>query len=219
LAKPVNSTIVQYILLWRAVRTSYFFLALVFFVNACAMEGNNLTQASDIQRLESKPIVDQFSKKKLSSHEGKSKPMKPAPESTEIESTEIESKLFLNESNDQPASPEIEFANFRKRLLGLDAEEVMGLLGVPAFRRYEPPAEIWQYRTLVCVVDVFLYQSEGNFGVEYVETRGRDKTEVDEKACFGSVLNKILPSSRSRKQSNLLEERILIDSRSRLDYG
>ena len=110
------------------------------------------------------------------------------------EDSTIERENFQNNNKDQPAAPKADFTNFRKRLLGLGANEVLVLLGVPFFQRKEPPAEIWQYRSLACVVDVFLYESEGDLGVEYVEARGRDKEKVDENVCFGSVLKKVLPS-------------------------
>ena len=200
MAKPANSRIVQYILLCLGFRTRYFILALVFVVNACAIEGDALTQASDTQRLEGKHNVDQAIPIKPSSQVSKNEFGKAIPKRIDIEK-----EVILYDGNDQTAipeqatTPEIDYANFKKKLLGLDADEVVRRLGAPVFRRYEPPAEIWQYRTSACVVDVFLYESKGNFGVEYVETRGRVRQEVDENTCFNSVLNKFLTNSRSGK--------------------
>jgi hypothetical protein len=85
------------------------------------------------------------------------------------------------------ASREIDLENFKERLAGLEADEVSELLGPPSFERSEPPAKIWQYRAEKCVVDVFLYD-DGDLTVDFVEVRGRDNAEVDEKACFASVL-------------------------------
>ena len=58
-------------------------------------------------------------------------------------------------------------------LTGLGAAEVMALLGEPDFRRREPPAELWQYRSADCVLDVFLYGEGGRYRVVRSETRDR----------------------------------------------
>ena len=89
---------------------------------------------------------------------------------------------------EQVAAREIDLENFKERLAGLEADEVSELLGPPNFERSEPPAKIWQYRAEKCVVDVFLYDDDGDLSVDFVEVRGRDNAEVDEKACFASVL-------------------------------
>ena len=58
-------------------------------------------------------------------------------------------------------------------LRGLKAAEIVSLLGEPAFRRVEPPAELWQYRTRDCVLDLFFYPQAGGYRVSAAETRGR----------------------------------------------
>lgn len=44
-------------------------------------------------------------------------------------------------------------------LEGRSDDAVRGLFGAPTLIRHEPPAEIWQYRSATCVLDVFLYFS------------------------------------------------------------
>ncbi|MGE4563100.1 MAG: hypothetical protein AAEC10_09200, partial [Rhodospirillales bacterium] len=41
---------------------------------------------------------------------------------------------------------------------GLDRQLLITLLGKPGFMRRDGPAEIWQYKTLACTLDVFLYK-------------------------------------------------------------
>lgn len=62
------------------------------------------------------------------------------------------------------------------RLMGLDAAALGALLGRPALRRVEPPAEVWQYRGERCVLDVFLYAPGAGepHVVTYYEIRGGD---------------------------------------------
>ena len=47
------------------------------------------------------------------------------------------------------------------------------MLGEPDLRRPEPPAELWQYRSADCVLDVFLYADDGRYRVVRSETRNR----------------------------------------------
>ena len=62
------------------------------------------------------------------------------------------------------------------RLMGLDGAALGALLGRPALRRVEPPAEVWQYRGERCVLDVFLYAPGAGAPhvVTYYEIRGGD---------------------------------------------
>lgn len=58
-------------------------------------------------------------------------------------------------------------------LAGLSATEVVALFGEPDFRRVEPPAELWQYRSADCVLDLFLYSDAAGVHVVRSETRER----------------------------------------------
>jgi len=78
-----------------------------------------------------------------------------------------------------------------KRLLGLFADDVRKMFGVPDFKRHDPPAEIWQYRKDGCLLDVFLYLEKDHpqtLRVRHVESRGRSVTEVSHKECFLEAL-------------------------------
>ena len=57
-------------------------------------------------------------------------------------------------------------------LVGRGASEVAELLGEPGLKRRDPPAELWQYRSARCVLDLFLYAGQGNaLTVAHAETR------------------------------------------------
>jgi hypothetical protein len=68
-------------------------------------------------------------------------------------------------------------------LTGLSAAEVVGLFGEPDFRRTEPPAELWQYRSADCVLDLFLYKDPSGVRVVHSETRERNLTQPSH--CHG----------------------------------
>jgi hypothetical protein len=68
-------------------------------------------------------------------------------------------------------------------LTGLSAAEVVGLYGEPDFRRTEPPAELWQYRSADCVLDLFLYSDPS--GVRVVHGETRDRNPIQAGHCHG----------------------------------
>ncbi|HEX4113359.1 MAG TPA: hypothetical protein VH020_12560 [Stellaceae bacterium] len=57
--------------------------------------------------------------------------------------------------------------------------EVEALVGEPDFRRVEPPAELWQYRSAHCVVDFYLYGTGDAMHVIDEDARGRDPKRGD----------------------------------------
>ena len=69
----------------------------------------------------------------------------------------------------------------------MDGTEILRLMGMPAFRRSEPPARIWQYRTVLCIVNIFLYETDRRMVAEYVELLGKNNTTFDEDGCFRSI--------------------------------
>ena len=75
-------------------------------------------------------------------------------------------------------------------LAGLYGDQVIGLLGPPGFKRKDDPAQIWQYRTKVCALDLFLYRAEDGspYGVRHFEARSRGKETVSARDCFVGLL-------------------------------
>lgn len=65
-----------------------------------------------------------------------------------------------------PAPP-----NAAAGLIGLSASTTRDLLGQPRVVRQEPPAEVWQYTTDTCVLDVYLYPAHKGPTVQYAEAR------------------------------------------------
>ena len=103
----------------------------------------------------------------------------------------LRDKLKNQQSRDKDIEKrrqKIDVSGMKYRLVGMDGAEIIGLMGFPAFRRLEPPARIWQYRTIVCVVNIFLYETDKNVTAEYVESLGKNNTIVDEDDCFRSIL-------------------------------
>jgi hypothetical protein len=75
-------------------------------------------------------------------------------------------------------------------LSGQNRAQVMALLGAPRFKRQDNPAEIWQYRSPGCFLDIFLYREKGGdaYRVRHFETRGGGKKTVSETDCFAGLI-------------------------------
>ena len=85
-----------------------------------------------------------------------------------------------------PAAPEID--SDPDRLLGLAPAGIARLLGKPGLIRRDGPAEVWQYRAASCILDVFLFGSNGDLKVTYFELRGRGAARRSRRECFAGML-------------------------------
>jgi len=75
-------------------------------------------------------------------------------------------------------------------LLGLDHAAVRRALGDPARIRNEEPAQVWQYVTGDCVVDLYLYSRSGGLKVTYVEARSHTAESAPTSRCLKSLLER-----------------------------
>lgn len=75
-------------------------------------------------------------------------------------------------------------------LIGLGPQQIGEALGVPELQRHEPPAEIWQYRTQICVFDLYLYEEEDGNRAAHYEARSPSNGTIDPAACLGSVVER-----------------------------
>jgi hypothetical protein len=83
-----------------------------------------------------------------------------------------------------------------KELLGLDYSSVRRTLGKPAQIRHELSAQVWQYVTGDCVVDLYLYDQEGGLKVTYVEARSRTAEQTPTTRCLKSLLERPTASAQ-----------------------
>jgi|SRR5215471_11021202 len=73
-------------------------------------------------------------------------------------------------------------------ILGLDSGAVRKLLGEPGLIRHEEPAEVWQYRTASCVLDVVMYDQANGPRVAYTEARTPAAEPTQPDPCLTDVL-------------------------------
>ncbi len=78
--------------------------------------------------------------------------------------------------------------NNPQQLLGLAGTVVALQLGVPSLIRRDGTAEIWQYKTTACILDVFLYASGDEQIVRHVELRNRNAGNEPHQRCFTDLL-------------------------------
>lgn len=76
------------------------------------------------------------------------------------------------------------------RLLDLHESDLAAILGQPNFVRKDMSAEVWQYRTDACVLDLFLYEFDQGRAVTYYEFRARSDGETVHNDCFVTLLRR-----------------------------
>lgn len=74
------------------------------------------------------------------------------------------------------------------RLKGLSPLQIRSVLGKPVFTRRDAPAEIWQYRSRACTLDLFLYDEGGSQTVAHYAVRSQQP--VNESQCLGELVGK-----------------------------
>jgi hypothetical protein len=72
-------------------------------------------------------------------------------------------------------------------VLGLPADDLEKLLGRPEMVRRDDPAEVWQYRSESCVVDLYLYPEQSSYRVAYIEARDHAAVSMTARSCLGSL--------------------------------
>lgn len=76
-------------------------------------------------------------------------------------------------------------------LIGLGSREVESLFGAPRFVRRDGPAQIWQYGTDACTVNLFLYRDGPMLRVRHVELRHRSADLATPGGCEGAVISMV----------------------------
>lgn len=76
-------------------------------------------------------------------------------------------------------------------LIGLASREVESLFGQPRFVRRDGPAQIWQYGTDACTVNLFFYREGPMLRVRHVEFRNRSADLATAGGCEGAVVSMV----------------------------
>jgi hypothetical protein len=75
------------------------------------------------------------------------------------------------------------------QLVGLTPLQMVELIGTPDLRRKEAQAEMWQYVSGPCVLDVFLYEDkEGTARVAHTNLRSQNAAKTPREACLGDMV-------------------------------
>ena len=75
-------------------------------------------------------------------------------------------------------------------LVGQDFESVQALLGDPALKEVQAPANVWAYNGSGCVLSIFFYPHVGGSGYQALtyEVKGAEQTAEVETRCFTELL-------------------------------
>jgi hypothetical protein len=81
-------------------------------------------------------------------------------------------------------------------LIGLATGEVQGLLGHPRFVRRDGPAQLWQYGTKACTLNLFFYPEDAVLKVRHFELRDRNATLAPAGGCDGGLASLVFAPAR-----------------------
>jgi len=94
------------------------------------------------------------------------------------------------ETSEQNAPPPVTIEG----LMGADEARLHRLLGLPQFRRNDPPARLLRYRAEGCLLDLFLYPPKdgakdgAGHRVTHIQARGRDGMDRPAPPCLKTIL-------------------------------
>lgn len=80
-------------------------------------------------------------------------------------------------------------------LVGLASRDVEGMLGRPRFVRRDGPAQIWQYGTDRCTLNVYFYREGAALTVRHAEFRERSADLVSSGGCDGAMVSMVQPKA------------------------
>ena len=88
------------------------------------------------------------------------------------------------------------------RLIGQDKKGLRQLLGVPNFKRHDPPAELWRYRDQSCLLDFYLYppkkgKADAPMKVSFVEARTPQGPSTPVGNCLKTLHGKFIARKTS----------------------
>jgi len=83
--------------------------------------------------------------------------------------------------------PALEKPKNPEDVLGLAADALEKLFGEPELVRRDEPAEVWQYRSSSCVVDLYLYPEQSDYRVAYIEARDHSAASMTPGNCLETL--------------------------------
>ncbi len=111
----------------------------------------------------------------------------PPPGRTGVPQAAIPAAPSLPGDPGRPASKTVDVPP----LIGLASRDVEGLFGQPRFVRRDGPAQIWQYGTEACTVNLFFYREGPMLRVRHVEFRNRSADLAAAGGCEGAVVSMV----------------------------
>lgn len=74
-------------------------------------------------------------------------------------------------------------------LAGKRADDIAALLGDPALKRSDPPAQYWQYRSESCLLDIFFYEGAEGALLSRIDARARtSEHSITAAQCLNAIL-------------------------------
>ncbi len=93
------------------------------------------------------------------------------------------------EQGEKPPPRKFVVENDPRRFIGAKPDFLLEELGQPSSLRKESPAEVWQYRSEQCVLDIFLYEEADGPSVVYLEARDLYAEPAEAAPCLSRLLD------------------------------
>ena len=82
---------------------------------------------------------------------------------------------------------------------GQKTASVVSVIGRPDFVRKDGPAQIWQYRSRACILDLFVYGGKPDQKIAHSELRGSAVGKAPATGCFAKLLEGRLGSKHAAR--------------------
>jgi len=149
----------------------------------CQVPANHLNEQSVAAAPKARQVGNSTAKNTASQPAVASAPVKP-------KSTPLAATPAAANGDSVIAPSALRLTGDPKELIGLDHAAVRRALGDPTRIRNELPAQVWQYVTGDCVVDLYLYQQSGAMKVTYIEARSHTAEAAPTGRCLKSLLER-----------------------------
>ena len=97
--------------------------------------------------------------------------------------------IELERDETAPPPRKIIVENDPRRFIGAKPDFLLEELGRPSSLRKEAPAEVWQYRSEHCVLDIVLYDEADGPAVVYLEARDLYAEPAETAPCLSRLLD------------------------------
>jgi hypothetical protein len=124
---------------------------------------------------------------------------KSADKSADIEPQQVIEPLIEPEVAPESETPEVIvipeppiIVPSQQSLMGTGPDSLTRIFGEPSFVRRDPPAQLWQYKTTACIMDLYLYENTSQlYALSHLEIRTTNFAYDNYEDCARQILRNL----------------------------